>query len=465
MPDLSATPSLLRRLMVLLLVPLTVLVVIGAIWDYALARRLTDDAYDQVLASAAFGLAARLEAERDQDLQVHLDAMMRAMARIDAPDVWRYLVLDGAGKVLAGDAALSTAAAVASPAGPTFATLALPGGPMRAVTLAYSGPDGRATIVVAESLARRVSSAGQILVATVWPNVLTMLVALAAVGFGVRYALRPLSDLSRQFERKDVLERGSISRAGAPREILPLVDAVEQLMQRLRDAALSHKAFLSKSAHQLRTPLAGLQTQVELLCASVSGESLQRAERLHDSVRRLGHLTHQMLALARSESNAAVAQEMTLVSLPDLLEEVAGACLDQALARQVDVGFDAQPARVRGVPWMLREMLLNLVDNAIAHSPPGAPVNVRCGIESGAPGWATLEVEDRGPGIATADRERIFEAFVRLSDAQGPGSGLGLAIVREVVQRHGAHLQVLEGAEGVGTLMRVRLPPDDAPSA
>lgn len=458
MPDRVAAPSLLNRLMVVLLVPLTALVVMGAIWDYVLARRLTDDAYDQVLASVAFSLAARLEAERDQDLQVHLDTTMRAVARIDAPDVWRYLVLDANGGRLAGDLSLAAAARAATPAGPTFETLDVAGQPMRVATLDYAGPDSRATIVVAESLHRRRSSAGQILVATVWPNLLTMLVALAAVALGVRYALRPLRALSRQFERKDVINRGSINRAGAPREILPLVDAVEQLMQRLRQAALSQRAFLNKSAHQLRTPLAGLQTQVELLCSSVSGEPLERAQRLHDSVRRLAHLTHQMLSLARSESNAALAQEMTPLSLPDILEEVAGACLDQALANQVDVGFDAQPATVVGVPWMLREMLLNLVGNAIAHSPAGAPVNVRCGIEAAAPGWAFMEVEDRGPGIAAVDRQRIFEPFVRLNDEQGRGSGLGLTIVREVAERHGAHLQVHDGTDGVGTLMRVRLP-------
>jgi two-component system sensor histidine kinase TctE len=139
-----------------------------------------------------------------------------------------------------------------------------------------------------------------------------------------------------------------------------------------------------------------------------------------------------------------------------VLQEAASACLDDALARGVDLGFDPEPAQVQGSAWMLRELLINLVGNAIVHTPAGTVVTVRCGPLAG--GGAFLEVLDDGPGIPPADRERVFDRFVRLAGQHREGTGLGLAIVRDIAQRHHAAIHLLDGPGGRGLCVRAEFP-------
>ena len=137
-----------------------------------------------------------------------------------------------------------------------------------------------------------------------------------------------------------------------------------------------------------------------------------------------------------------------------LVEETTGDLLDLALARGIDLGVETAAAEVLGSRWMLREMLANLIENAILYTPPGGRVTVRCG--GGVDPF--VAVEDDGPGIAPAERERIFERFYRIEGSGGEGSGLGLAIVREVAERHGADIAVDSAAHGRGTCIRVDFP-------
>lgn len=456
-------PTLRRRLLVALLVPLVGLALLGASFDYLMARRLAGETYDQVLASTAIGLAARIETDRDDDLPAHLVATVKAVARFDPGEALLFLVLDPAGHVLSGDLRLKALVADPSPTNPAFRDGQLDGLALRAATYFYQGPDGRATIVVAQTQGQRRAAAQGVLRLTVLTNLLTMAVVVGVSWLAVRHALRPLDALGARVARHELSDLPPMPLRGVPGETLPLVRALNRLMARARAEATARQNFMNDTAHQLRTPLAGLQSQLDLLAEDpLSPPARARLEGLQTSVRRLTRLTRQMLALARTgtvgEGGTQALDDP--VDLPALLEQVASARLDAALAQGLDLGFDAQPAAVQGSAWMLREAVLNLVDNAIAYTPRGGSVTVRCGTggEAVPAGAAWLSVEDDGPGIPAADRERVFQRFVRLGRDGQPGTGLGLAIVREAAARHGAQVRVAEGPGGHGTLVRITFP-------
>jgi two-component system sensor histidine kinase TctE len=279
-------------------------------------------------------------------------------------------------------------------------------------------------------------------------------VALAAY-VAVRFALWPLDALGARVSGLEVQSLRPIPSRGLPAETRPLVRAINGLMRRLRLTFRAREAFINDTAHQLRTPLAALSAQVDLLGQlDLSPDLRRRVGDVAGSVQRLVHLANQLLALARADEQASAVTRMQTVDLPELLQEVASACLDTALEKGVDLGFEPAPANVTGAPALLLEMLKNLVDNAIVHSPAGTTVTVRCGTVEGLE-ETYLEVEDDGPGIAAADRSRVFDRYVRLKPGKAPGTGLGLAIVREIALRHGAEVQIQDGAGGRGTRVRV----------
>ncbi len=206
-----------------------------------------------------------------------------------------------------------------------------------------------------------------------------------------------------------------------PAEAQPLIQAMDGLIDDLRSASAAQQAFLANAAHQIKTPLAGLQAQLELHAQELPAEYAPRAQHLLEGSRRLGHLTHQLLALARSGQEANLVQEKRPVDLGQLLEPSASTWFDQAMKHNIDLGFEANPAIVSGSEWMLREMLSNLIDNALRYTQDGGTITVRSGEECNRP---FLEVEDNGPGIPPDKKNLIFERFYRLNESSSEGSGL-----------------------------------------
>jgi two-component system sensor histidine kinase TctE len=405
------------------------------------------------------GLASRLELERDGDLAVHMPpTAAQPLQHLEDSDALLYAVFDAHGHPVAGLPELKALAQVGvGQTQPVFHNDTLSGAALRVATYAYAGPEGHGTIVVAESLRKRQRATQRLTRSTAWINLLMVTFTLTTVYFAVRHALRPLNALSQQFAQREAKDLSPLSLDRVPGEARPLVVAANQLMGRLQESARSQQVFLSNTAHQLRTPLAGLQTQLELLCDGLPAAAQARVANLLDAVQRMGHLTHQMLALARAAPNAQSVHEPRPVDLCLLLEEVASSCLDRALARQIDLGFEPVAATVMGSHWMLRELLMNLVDNAIAYTPVGGRVTVSCGLmpEGGQP---FLAVEDSGPGIAPLERDKVFERFYRAAGTATPGTGLGLAIVRETADQHSARITLDDGPGGQGTRIQVVFP-------
>jgi two-component system sensor histidine kinase TctE len=171
---------------------------------------------------------------------------------------------------------------------------------------------------------------------------------------------------------------------------------------------------------------------------------------------RASHLVHQLLALARAEPSAALTAPSSRVDLSMLAEKIASTHLDAAIAKEIDIGFELAAAPVTGIPWLLQELIANLVDNALIYTQTGGTVTVRTGMRDG---QCFLEVEDNGPGIPPELRGKVFDRFFRISSSAGDGCGLGLAIVREIATRHKGSVSLDAGKNGVGTIARLLLPP------
>jgi two-component system, OmpR family, sensor histidine kinase TctE len=254
-------------------------------------------------------------------------------------------------------------------------------------------------------------------------------------------------------EEREPHDLTEIAPAQAPQEVRPLVDTLNQLFGTVSAQSAQQRRFVADAAHQLRTPLAALQSQVEAWAKAAEtdgGVFLPNAEldRLRSATRRTSGLVNQLLALSRADAQAMRAQPREEVNLRELAEDVLSDALDEAARRGIDLGLDAHDVRASGIAWMLREVLSNLVDNALRYTPQGGRVTVRCRAftpadaaafrftPSDARERALLEVEDSGPGIPEAERGKVVGRFYRVAGSPGDGTGLGLAIANEIASAH-----------------------------
>jgi two-component system sensor histidine kinase TctE len=307
-------------------------------------------------------------------------------------------------------------------------------------------PCGRSTctVLVAETMVKRERLARDLLLQSILPELLIAAATLLIVWFGVKRGLRPLARLSEEIKARSAGDLRPIDAAGAPEETRPLVGALNGLLDEVSAASRKQQRFLADAAHQLRTPLAGLQAHAELALAQPLPEpSRAQVERVHQATIRTGRLANQLLALARAEPGVRI--RLAPLDLKSLVEGEADAWVHQALARDIDFGFELEAAQIQGDAFLLREALANLVHNALEYSQRGARVTVRTGRRERA---AFIEVEDDGPGIAPAERGRVLERFYRVPGTSGTGSGLGLAIVREIASSHGASIAITDSASG-----------------
>ncbi|WP_298293135.1 ATP-binding protein [Thiomonas sp.] len=334
----------------------------------------------------------------------------------------------------------------------------------------YSMQAGGRTIQVGQSTATRQALALGFALRAIWPMAVIAPLLLLAVAWAVRRSLRPLSDLSQELENRAATSFEPLDPHPVVSEMQPVVRAMNGLFARTRAAFDTQRMFVADAAHELRSPLAALKVQVQML--ERAHDDAQRGvalARLESGIDRASHLVEQLLQLARNESGGEEAP--AAVSLLDTARLALSDTAELALTRGVDAGLeDAEDCSVLAPPGGLRILVRNLVDNALRYTPQGGRVDVRvrCDMRQAAGGVAqrvaVLEVDDSGPGIPPEDRERVFDRFYRREDAPAGGSGLGLAIVRSVAQRCGATIE-LDTAPLGGLRARVVFPPLPAPPA
>ena len=435
----------------MLLPPISALLVLGALVAYYPSIEPATQAYDQGLIDAGISLGTYIRAG-DSGYRMELPVAVDQVLRRDSYDKVYYSVLGPNGEQIAGDPGL--------PAPPRSATLPVSydtlyeGARVRAVALAAKCGGALCRVVVAETMVKRNRMAREILFSSLLPEMLIAFATLVIVWFGVKRGLGPLARLSEEIKARSPGDLRPIDDAGTPEEARPLVFALNDLLGQLSQASRNQQRFLANAAHQLRTPLAGLQAHTELALAKALPEPARgELEFVHEATIRTARLANQLLALARAEPGARGGA--SAVDLKALVESEADGWVHQALARDIDLGFDLAPASVRGDAFLLREALANLVHNGIEYAPRGGHVTVRTGERGGQP---FAEVEDDGPGIPVSERERVLERFYRLPGTSGTGSGLGLAIVREIATGHGATIAIGEGAGEKGCRVAITFP-------
>ena len=323
----------------------------------------------------------------------------------------------------------------------------------------YAAELGGRRIEVAQPLRIRRRLAFRAASRTLGPVLLVIPVLAVLVWRLVGRALRPLDRLATLVGARTPAALEPFSEEGVVPEALPLVRSLNNLLRRLESALAQQRAFIADAAHHLRTPLAVLRLQAQLV-ERASGDE-ERAATLADlraAIDREAHVVHQILTLAREEPEAAAARRLAPVSLAEVVTAIAADHVLVAEAKGVDLGVvqAADDAVVGGDPAGMRVMVANLVGNAVRYTPSGGRVDLAVGV-SGSGATAYVEIADTGPGIPEPERERVFHRFYRLKGAAGSGSGLGLAIVKSIVDRHDGRVALSE-TPGGGLTVRVELP-------
>ena len=433
-----AARSLRAHLLRLLLPPIAALLAVGAVVAYYPSLEPATQAYDQALVDIGLAIGSQVRVTETQ-YRFELPQAVDQVLRTDRFDRIFYRITSPSGIEIAGDPELPP-----PPSDQIAHNTMYDGRQVRVVTVQSPCGSSICTVLVGETTLKRQRLARDILLQSLFPELLIALATLVIVWFGVKRGLEPLARLSEEIKARSAGDLRPIDAAGAPQETRPLVGALNGLLEEVSAASRSQQRFLANAAHQLRTPLAGLQAHTELALAQPIPDACRtQLEQVHRATMRTGRLANQLLALARTEPGARSAT--AAVDLKGIVGGEADAWLRQSLTRDIDLGFELDPAPVQGDALLLREALSNLVHNAIEYSNRGGRVTVRTGRRNG---HAFLEVEDDGPGIAAEERERVLERFYRVPGTPGTGSGLGLAIVREIAASHAASLFVADGTAG-----------------
>jgi two-component system sensor histidine kinase TctE len=433
---------------------------ISTVLDYDIAKRFVNLAYDRALLEAALDIGRQVKLVENQ-IYVDLPEVALQMLQSRESDRLYYLVIGPGDEYITGEPDLP-APSDASTDRVRYYDEEYRGRLIRAVAVRVPVQPGSARgavmIHVAERITVRNDSARQLIAGMALPQAVLIIAATLAVWYGVGRGLRPLASLRAEIESRSHRDLSAVSEAQAPRELQPLIRAMNDLLARLSAVLGAQQRFIADAAHQLRTPLAGIKTQTELaLRNSPSHEVEATLRQLHTATEQTTRLVNQLLSLARAEPGAKHQHAIEPLDLAALARECTMEWVPRALERDIDLGFDGSEAAVTidGNAFLLKEMLNNVLDNALRYTQRGGQVTVRVVPENG---LARLSVEDTGPGIPERERERVFERFYRVLGTGSDGCGLGLAIVREIAHGHGAGITLGSGPHGVGTSVQIAFP-------
>lgn len=479
----AMTSDLRNRLLLMLLVPLLVLAVVG-VW---LDVRSADDAavqHDQRLLRLLPALSDSVVSSPSPDTPpvLLLAPSVEEFLRRES-DYTAFSVRDLQGRLLLGEDWVQGPLPATSAA--EFHSVELGGITYRVAVQRSRSDAGDVVVALADGSDSRQQWLAQLLLRVMLPNFLLVIAAAFAIRWAVGRAFKPLVELADAVERRSPKDLNPIDEATTPAEVRPLVRALNHLFSLVHDQVDGQRRFVADAAHQLRTPLAGLQAQVEAWAMLArSGTAAQnfesnvppahnrtgygaitleaeQIEKLRAATRRTSQLAHQLLALSRADARNVDAAAAQRVELKDVCEATLELRLDAAAEKKMDLGLEAVSVQVSGHDWLLRELLANLVDNAIKYTPPGGSVTIRCGrrVVQGAL-CAFLEVEDNGPGIPEHEHERVLLRFYRVPGTLGEGTGLGLPIANEIARSHGSQLELGWGAKQRGLLVSIVFPPE-----
>jgi len=449
--------QLLRRLVPAMLIAL----LCGALTAYWVAWHSATKAYDRALFDATLAIADQLKII-DNKPQLPLTPQARAVLLRDKYDQIYYAVRGPDGALVDGEAGLPMPEQQnprqLGNEGHYYFDGQPNGNPIRNAALQTEISGKNVTILSGETLVKRNALVREILFGMFLPEILLTIASISVVWFGVRSGLMPLAKLQKELAERSHADLRQIQ-VEVPDELQPVVVEINELLNRLDHSLSSQRNFVSDAAHQLRNPIAALQAQVEAVASEAMQDKRAKFDGLLAATRRLSHLVEQVLALARAETTPS--QTFGQIALDELVGQVAETWLPKAIKKQIDLGFELSPTRVSGNTLLLQELLANLLDNAIRHTPIAGAITVSCG-QNDKETW--LIVEDSGNGIPEDEIERVFERFYQLPCGLPEGNGLGLAIVRAIARQHGGEVEAGQSSMLGGALLKVTLSPSVVPA-
>jgi len=451
--------SLRKRLLAWVMLPLLGAVAVDGWISHREASATASVVQDRLLLGSARIVAEQLHLE-DGALQDHIPPAALELFESGEVDRVYYRVTTGAGQIVTGYAELALPGAELQPETPHFFDTQVRGAPVRAVAFlqpVLADPGVLPVLVeIAQTMNGHERLTRSLWLRTMAQQLLLLALVAALVLFGLRRGLLPLLRLRDTVLAREPGSLQPLAFDAMPAELSPLVVAINEYARRLDQYTGAQRVFIQNAAHQLRTPLTLLTTQVSyaVRATDASGRSESLAA-IRDTVQQSARLVNQLLTLSAVEAQEHAGKAAPSVQLDALIRQVLEDMAAQAQAKGIDLGFEmaGEGALVAAPRLALREIAMNLVDNAIRYTPPGGIVTTRIDV---AADTVTLLVEDNGPGIAPEERERVFERFYRIHDGDSAGSGLGLPIVREFASRIGASVELRTSAAGQGLTVAVR---------
>ena len=511
MPAHKEQRSLFGEILDWMLAPLLLLWPMSVLVTWLVAQNIANKPFDRELGEMARVLAQQIAVQPGPGnrpvARFRLPAGAAELLRTDEADDIYYQVLGLRGEFLSGDTSIPVPLEVDRSAA----------GEVRyrddivnntAVRVAYmwvyasegtgaaaaGGVPAGPMVQVAETLGKRSRLATEIIKGVILPQFVILPLAVLLVWLALARGIAPLNALQKRIRGRESHDLSPLDERDVPEEVSPLVSAINELLARLDTSISAQKHFLADAAHQLKTPLAGLRTQAELAQREIDAgtsepqqlkKSLQQIAR---SSQRAAHMVNQLLAMARAEDKEHSARKQD-VNVARLAMETVRDFVPRSLEKRIDLGYEGPEAGatsgqragpvVSGHALLLRELIRNLVDNALQYTPAGGTVTVRV-VDDPFGQVVVLQVEDSGPGITPGEREKVFHPFYRSLGTNVDGSGLGLAIVREIAGQHGAEITLEDAnaryrpglseqagaAFGPGARFTVRFPahaPQEAP--
>ena len=461
--------SLFGEILDWMLAPLLLLWPISIAATNHVAAYIANQPYDQALADSVRAIVRLVKIDGGR-VTVNLPAPTRTLLRADDVDTLYYQVIGPNSTLIQGDREIPWPTL---PAKPEAGQVLFRDERIEAenVRIAYAFIPVRsglppAVVQVAETLKKREALSSSIISGVLLPQFAIIPLAVILVYLGLMRGIAPLRLLQERIHRRRPTDLSPIPVRRVPDEVRPLVVAFNQMMGRLEENLQAQQRFIAQAAHQMRTPLTGLKTQTEIALSESDPAQMRLALQLiAESTDRASHLINQLLMLARAEASHEKLHSVVPLDLDALARSVTEEWVVRAMAKQIDLGFEesGRSLVINGVPLLLRELLNNLVDNAIKYTPSGGHVTVR----ARAGRLAVIEVEDDGIGIPFEEHAHIFERFYRVLGTDAEGSGLGLPIAAEIADLHQARIDLLPGSNGRGSLFRVSFPrhwePEDRP--
>ena len=459
--------SLFGEILDWMLTPLLLLWPISLALTWLVAQNIAGKPFDRALEYNVQALS-KLVVVRNNQVQFNLTGPAREILRADDTDLVYYQVRGTRGEYLGGerDLPLPPDDDKGNDGEVRLREDKIQGEDVRVaytwikVDVKFPVPEGKnvlrepapqnVLVQVAETLEKRKTLATEIVKGTMVPQFVTLPLAVLLVWLALVRGIKPLAQLEKRIRARKPDDMSPLDDTAVPEEVAPLVSSINDLLSRLKVSLTAQKRFLADAAHQLKTPLAGLRMQADLAQRETDADELKKSlKHIGRASIRATHTVNQLLALARAETTGRSLAKQR-IDLVNIAREAMSDSVPHAIEKKIDLGYDGpaagqQPTQLEGNATLLKEMVRNLLDNAIAYTPENGQVTLRL-LTDRFSGVLVLLVEDSGPGIPESERELVFQPFYRALGTNVDGSGLGLAIVLEIANQHDATITI-EDAE------------------